>query len=383
VKEETENWKLALALHGLFLLSTAALAGTADLGLALMAVPEPVRVGNTLTYTLNLTNRGPDRASVATLTDILPAEMEFISCTVSQGGYSRDGNTLIGDLGALDAQAGASLTIVARATAVGVFTNQASATTADDDPATGDNRAAAVTTVRDANRPPQINLPGPLILPVGAGTNFAVTATDPDHDPGTTLTNMLKPVGATFADGIFAWTPNATQANTTNWVVFVANDGLGETNSVVTNSLTITVPYDADGDQMADAWEWNNFGTLTNGPAGDPDGDGMSTFNELIAGTQATNRNSCFAAQPPLAVADGWQIRVPTEPQRRYTIYFADGPISNGAPWKPFANSSLGVWTENSATSTWHVFTDDGSAGATGGTPAGGQRFFKIKAERL
>jgi len=47
-----------------------------------------------------------------------------------------------------------------------------------------------------------------------------------------------------------------------------------------------TNDYDGDGDGMADAWEMAVFSTTTNSGAGDPDLDGMSTYQEYITGTQ-------------------------------------------------------------------------------------------------
>ncbi|HEV8655930.1 MAG TPA: S8 family serine peptidase [Candidatus Limnocylindria bacterium] len=60
----------------------------ADLVLSGSASPEPVTLGEPLTYTLALTNTGPAAASAATLTLALPPEATLLSSAVSQGSCS-------------------------------------------------------------------------------------------------------------------------------------------------------------------------------------------------------------------------------------------------------------------------------------------------------
>ena len=38
--------------------------------------------------------------------------------------------------------------------------------------------------------------------------------------------------------------------------------------------------YSTDGTGMSDGWEWEYFGSISNNPAADPDGDGLTTFQE-------------------------------------------------------------------------------------------------------
>ena len=47
--------------------------------------PDPVPLGEDLTYTLSIANHGPSDASAVTVTDTLPASVEFLSATPSQG----------------------------------------------------------------------------------------------------------------------------------------------------------------------------------------------------------------------------------------------------------------------------------------------------------
>ncbi|HRZ11098.1 MAG TPA: alpha-amylase family glycosyl hydrolase [Kiritimatiellia bacterium] len=232
------------------------------------------------------------------------------------------------------------------------------------------------------NAAPSISLPGPHWLAVGSATNFSVTASDGNGN-AVTLTNTVKPSGATFAAGVFAWTAlPAELAGTTQAVVFVADDGQGATNSIVTNATQIVVPFDSDGDGMPDGWEWDSFASLTNPPAGDWDGDELSNLDEYTAGTTPTDGDSIFAVETPTPAGTiSVQVPVRTVPGRKYTIYFAD---DLGGDWSPFANPAqgIGTWTETGGSPSVFSFTDDGSADTTAGPPLEGRRFYRVKVEK-
>lgn len=58
----------------------------ADLAITKADSPDPVVTGTDLTYTLTVTNKGPDAAVDVTVTDTLPAETTFVSCSATGGG---------------------------------------------------------------------------------------------------------------------------------------------------------------------------------------------------------------------------------------------------------------------------------------------------------
>ena len=57
----------------------------ADLAVTKTGLPDPVLVGSNLTYTVTVTNNGPNNASNVMVTDTLPANVTFVSATPSQG----------------------------------------------------------------------------------------------------------------------------------------------------------------------------------------------------------------------------------------------------------------------------------------------------------
>lgn len=234
------------------------------------------------------------------------------------------------------------------------------------------------------NHPPAINLAGVYTVPVGATTSFVVAVSDADSDT-VAVVNTAAPTNATFAAGTFTWTATVGDENTTNTIVFVADDQRGMTNSVVTNRADIVVPIDWNGDGIPDGWEWTQFGTLTNSPDADNDGDGFSNYREYIAGTEPTNANSVFrqdlSAFDPRATSH--LITASTEPGRKYTMYFTDDALSNGVLWSTFGNTNVGfgTWIETNTVSTTHIFVDDEGPDTTGRTPSNGYRFYRVKVE--
>ena len=86
-------------------------------------------VGETLTFTVRATNRGPSPATGVTIADALPAGLSFVSAAPSQGSY--DTATGIWTVGALDWPAQATLTLVARVDQPGALANNASMASQD------------------------------------------------------------------------------------------------------------------------------------------------------------------------------------------------------------------------------------------------------------
>ena len=59
--------------------NTAVIAQAATLTIAKSGIPNPVTAGNILTYTVTVTNTGPNDAQQVTFTDVLPSEVSFVS----------------------------------------------------------------------------------------------------------------------------------------------------------------------------------------------------------------------------------------------------------------------------------------------------------------
>jgi uncharacterized repeat protein (TIGR01451 family) len=96
-----------------------------DLSVAQSASPNPVKVGDNLTYTVTVTNNGPDAATGVKLTDTLPDTVTLVSATPSSGSCVA-ASPVVCELGNLANGGSASVSIVVATTAKGTLVNSAS-----------------------------------------------------------------------------------------------------------------------------------------------------------------------------------------------------------------------------------------------------------------
>lgn len=125
-----------------------AVAGaSADLSLVKTDSPDPVVVGQPLTYTLTITNNGPDDTGTVVVTDVLPAGVTYQSSSASQGSCSHSAGTVTCNLGAIADTAAAVVTIVVIPQQAGDLSNTAVVTSDVDDPEPDDNTDTEISTV--------------------------------------------------------------------------------------------------------------------------------------------------------------------------------------------------------------------------------------------
>ena len=97
----------------------------ADLYLTKSDDPDPVTIGQDITYTLTITNNGPADSTGATVIDNLPAGVIFVSASA---GCAEGAGTVKCSLGALAVGASSTVTIVVTPTVAGNLTNTAAVT---------------------------------------------------------------------------------------------------------------------------------------------------------------------------------------------------------------------------------------------------------------
>jgi hypothetical protein len=73
--------------------------------------------------------------------------------------------------------------------------------------------------------------------------------------------------------------------------------------------LASSIPNDADGDGLPDDWEMAYFGSLSQGPSDDTDGDGFNNLAELQAGTNPSNAVSNPNDLDADGLPDAWEMQ--------------------------------------------------------------------------
>ena len=126
-----------------------------DLSVQKTGAPNPIFVGQSTTYTMVVKNNST--VTVATgvvLTDTLPASMNFVSATTSQGSLITppvgSTGTVTANVGSLGIGATATVTITVSSTAAGSIANSASVSGNESDPVVANNTDSATTTVNVA-----------------------------------------------------------------------------------------------------------------------------------------------------------------------------------------------------------------------------------------
>jgi uncharacterized repeat protein (TIGR01451 family) len=128
------------------LLNTGPSSG-ADLAiLSSSASPEPVGVGNDLTYVAHVLNQGPKDATGVMFTDTLPNNVNFVSATASPGSCVQANGMVSCNVGALASSAEFAVNIVVTPTVAGTIMNTLNVTANETDPVPANNTATQTTT---------------------------------------------------------------------------------------------------------------------------------------------------------------------------------------------------------------------------------------------
>jgi uncharacterized repeat protein (TIGR01451 family) len=201
------------------LVPAAALAGqfSADLVVAKADSPDPVVAGETITYTITLTNNGPDPATNVSLTDGVPAQATYVSFT-APAGWTLISEPVVGETGTVIATTpsfavgSAEFTLVVRANpnlgSGAIITNTASSNSVSDPEPASDTEQTSVVTEADLVVT-KTDSPDPVV----AGTDLTYTLTLTNEGPSdaqnVTLSDTV-PAGTTFVSSSQASGPAFT-----------------------------------------------------------------------------------------------------------------------------------------------------------------------------
>ncbi|MCW2598924.1 MAG: hypothetical protein JWM02_753 [Frankiales bacterium] len=179
---------------------TTTVQPSANLALTKVASPDPVTVGQPLTYTLKVTDNGPSTATGVTVTDTLPASVSFVSASPSQGTCGQAGGTVTCSIGTLANGASATITITVTPNTPGTVTNTATAKANETDTAQADNTATVTTTVNAQTADLRIvktASPDPVLVGQALTYTIAVSSGGPGTATGVVVTDPL-PANVTY-----------------------------------------------------------------------------------------------------------------------------------------------------------------------------------------
>jgi uncharacterized repeat protein (TIGR01451 family) len=314
----------------------------ADLSLLKAVSSGAPNVGSNVTFTLALSNAGPDAATNVAVKDLLPAGLTFVSATASQGAYAS--GTGIWTVGSVAQGANPTLAIVATVTSASPITNVAEVSATDQyDPnskpnngSATENDYASITIVpqsADLTMSKSVNTPNPRI---GQSVTYTLRVTNNGPTQAQSVTvNESLPAGLTFTSA----TPSSGSYNNATglWTIGNMADGAIATLTLiatytgpgqVTNTATLSSPTpDANpGDNSASATvpsQVANLSLTKQAGSATPDFGGNVTFT-------VTASNAGPSAATNVKVADA----LPTG------LVFISSTTSTGT-----YDSATGQWT--------------------------------------
>jgi uncharacterized repeat protein (TIGR01451 family)/fimbrial isopeptide formation D2 family protein len=188
-------------------------------------------IGNTVKFTVTVTNLGPDAASNVSIHDALPVGLTFSSASATVGGYVSGTGTWT--VGAMLNGATATLTVNAVVATGGSYTNTASVAHSDQyDPVAGNNTASAGLTSHMADIGVAKTVSGSTTPNVGDNVTYLLTVTNNGPDGATSLiVRDLIPAGLSFVSA--APSQGSYTAGTGNWSIGTLANGANVTMTLV------------------------------------------------------------------------------------------------------------------------------------------------------
>ncbi len=219
--------------------------GVADLSVTKSDDPDPVFAGNDLTYTITVTNNGPNDATNVTLTDTLPTGVTFVSA--SPGCLFSPPNMVTCSLGTIAAGDSRDVTIVVRPNTPGVITDTVTVTAAEDDPDPDNNQDSEETEVLGVAdlSITKTDQTDPVVVGQDLSYTLVVTNNGPSLATNVVLTDTL-PDGVIFISAV-------PSQGTCSYNAGIVTCALGDLAAGAQATVTITIQPTVD-----------NIGTIVN-----------------------------------------------------------------------------------------------------------------------
>ena len=262
---------------------------TIDLGVTKSVNNSQPPQGGSITYTVVLTNHGPDAATSVIVTDVLPTGVTFSNATPSQGTYTN--TTGLWTVGTVLNGGSATLQITATVntnTSGSYITNTVTVTSADQvDTNTVNNTASATILVQSADLGVTKTVDNPTPNPSNTVTyTIAITNLGPTAATGVIVKDMLT-------NGLSFSGYSTSQGTYTNSNGIWAVGAIGLSNGA-TLSITATVTVTTIGAVLT------NTATITAADQPDPNtNNNASTATVTVSGLNVTKSSSVVGSVTP------------------------------------------------------------------------------------
>ena len=179
--------------------STGASTNAADMAVTKVGSPNPVNVGNNLTYSYTIVNNGPGVATGAAMSDFIQTDLTFVSATATQGSCTLTNNVLNCTIGTMNPGSVVTITSVVQpqaALANSTITNTASVAAQQPDPNPTNSSATASMQIAPA---------GAVVVAtqtVIAATQTAIAATQTAAGTGPVVPPGVNPPASTGQAGV-------------------------------------------------------------------------------------------------------------------------------------------------------------------------------------
>src|SRR5439155_1331104 len=253
-----------------------------DLGVT-KSGPATATAGNQLTYTISVTNNGPNDAQSVSLTDTLPAGETFFSQSQLTGpgfALNQSGNGISDSISTLVAGASATFRLVATVNANvpnnTIIGNTVSASSSTSDP-TPNNNSTTFTTTINTSADLGVSKTGPASAFAGNQITYTLSLTNngPSDSQGVSLSDIL-PATETFVSQQQTAGPSFTLNRTGNTITdTIATLAAGASATI---AVVVTINSNVPNNTTV-----GNTGSITRTGTNDPTGaTNSSTTNTLV-----------------------------------------------------------------------------------------------------